>query len=171
MVTKGGEEKERACDPGQLTAYVFKTVSDPYVGHITMFRVFADASGLVGLQRNEGNEDRIGQLFALRGKEHETLRGTGGRHRGRREARAHDDRDTFSTKDDPVTLLPIQMPEPLLAFAITPKTKGDEDKLSTALSRLREEDPTLRIERSDETHETVMYGMGEAPTSTSRSNG
>jgi Translation elongation factors (GTPases) len=54
------------------------------------------------------------------------------------------------------------MPEPLLAFAITPKTKGDEDKLSTALSRLREEDPTLRIERSDETHETVMYGMGEA---------
>ena len=54
------------------------------------------------------------------------------------------------------------MPEPLLAFAITPKTKGDEDKFSTALSRLREEDPTLRIERSDETHETVMYGMGEA---------
>jgi len=70
--------------------------------------------------------------------------------------------DTLATKDDPVTLRPIEMPEPLLAFAITPKTKGDEDKLSTALSRLREEDPTLRIERSDETHETVMYGMGEA---------
>jgi elongation factor G len=54
------------------------------------------------------------------------------------------------------------MPEPLLAFAITPKTKGDEDKLSIALSRLKEEDPTLRVDRSDETHETVMYGMGEA---------
>jgi elongation factor G len=70
--------------------------------------------------------------------------------------------DTFSTKDAPVILPPMPMPEPLLAFAIEPKTKGDEDKLSIALARLREEDPTLRIERSDETHQTVMYGMGEA---------
>ncbi len=70
--------------------------------------------------------------------------------------------DTFSTKDDPVQLPPLEVPEPLLAFAIVPKTKGDEDKLSTALARLREEDPTFRVERSDETHETVMYGMGEA---------
>ncbi|MGZ8641991.1 MAG: elongation factor G, partial [Actinomycetota bacterium] len=53
-------------------------------------------------------------------------------------------------------------PEPLLAYAVEPKTKGDEDKLSTGLARLREEDPTLRMARSDETHETVMYGMGEA---------
>src|SRR5207237_3549064 len=70
--------------------------------------------------------------------------------------------DTFSSKDKPVTLPPIDMPQPLLAFAVEPKTKGDEDKLSTALSRVREEDPTLRVERSEETHETVMYGMGEA---------
>jgi elongation factor G len=70
--------------------------------------------------------------------------------------------DTLATKDDPVVVRGVELPEPLLAFAISPKTKGDEDKLSTALSRLREEDPTLRIERSEETHETVMYGMGEA---------
>ena len=66
------------------------------------------------------------------------------------------------TKDDPVQLPPIELPEPLLAYAVEPKTKGDEDKLSTGLARLREEDPTLRVARSDETHETVMYGMGEA---------
>jgi elongation factor G len=70
--------------------------------------------------------------------------------------------DTFSGKDDPVVLPAIPMPEPLLGIAVEPKTKGDEDKLSTALARVREEDPTLRIERSEETHETVMYGMGEA---------
>src|SRR6185436_17041584 len=83
-------------------------------------------------------EERIGQLFALRGKEHETLSEVPASDIAAVAKLAHTTTgDTFSTK-------------------------GDADKLSTALSRLREEDPTLRIERSDETHETVMYGMGEA---------
>ncbi len=166
VVTKAGEEKERACDPGQpLTSYVFKTVSDPFVGHITMFRVFSGTLRPDSSVYNatKGTEERIGQLFALRGKEHETLSEVPAGDIAAVAKLAHTTTgDTFSTKDDPVTLPAIEMPEPLLAFAITPKTKGDEDKLSTALSRLREEDPTLRIERSDETHETVMYGMGEA---------
>jgi elongation factor G len=166
VLDKAGEEKQRACDPDEpLSAYVFKTVSDPYVGHITMFRVF---SGKVRPDATVYNatkttDDRIGQLFALRGKEHETVSEVPAGDIAAVAKLSHTTTgDTLSTKDDPVTLPTIEMPEPLLAFAITPKTKGDEDKLSTALSRLREEDPTLRIERSDETHETVMYGMGEA---------
>jgi elongation factor G len=166
VVTKAGEEKERACDPGQpVTAYVFKTVSDPYVGHITMFRVF---SGKVRpdstlYNATKGTEERIGQLFSLRGKEHDSVSEVPAGDIGAVAKLSHTTTgDTFSTKDDPVTVPAPELPEPLLAFAISPKTKGDEDKLSTALSRLREEDPTLRIERSDETHETVMYGMGEA---------
>jgi elongation factor G len=166
VIAKDGEEKQRACDPDQpLTAYVFKTVSDPFVGHITMFRVFSgrmrpDASVS---NATKGTDERIGQLFTLRGKEHDTLSEVPAGDIAAVAKLAHTTTgDTFSTKDDPVTLPAVEMPEPLLAFAITPKTKGDEDKLSIALSRLKEEDPTLRVDRSDETHETVMYGMGEA---------
>ena len=166
VIGKDGQEQERPCDPSApLTALVFKTVSDPYVGHISMFRVF---SGRVRpdsavFNASRGVEERVGQLFALKGKEHETVSEVPAGDIGAVAKLSHTvTGDTFSTKDNPVTLPPIDMPEPLLAFAVEPKTKGDEDKLSTALARTREEDPTLRIERSEETHQTVMYGMGEA---------
>jgi len=166
VVAKSGEEKQRACDASQpLAALVFKTVSDPYVGHITMFRVFCGKlrpdSGVYNATK--ATEERVGQLFALRGKEHDTVAEVPAGDIGAVAKLSHTTTgDTFSTKNDPVQIPAVEMPEPLLAFAIQPKTKGDEDKLSTALARLREEDPTFRVERSDETHETVMYGMGEA---------
>src|SRR5262245_13007195 len=166
VLDKTGEEKQRSCDANEpLTAFVFKTVSDPYVGHITMFRVLSGKirPDATVYNATKATDERIGQLFALRGKEHDTVSEVPAGDIGAVAKLSHTTTgDTLSTKDDPVTLPASEMPEPLLAFAITPKTKGDEDKLSTALSRLREEDPTLRIERSDETHETVMYGMGEA---------
>jgi elongation factor G len=159
-------ESERQCDPnGPLTALEFKTVSDPYVGHISMFRVF---SGKVRPDSSIYNatkkaEQRVGQLFTLKGKEHDNVSEVPAGDIGAVAKLSHTTTgDTFSTKDDPVVLAPIPMPEPLLGIAVEPRTKGDEDKLSTALSRVREEDPTVRIDRSEETHETVMYGMGEA---------
>ncbi|MEP7032573.1 MAG: elongation factor G [Actinomycetota bacterium] len=166
VLSKSGEEQERACTPEQpLTALVFKTVSDPYVGHITLFRVFSGIFRPDSAQFNasKGIEERVGQLFTLRGKEHESVSAVSAGDIGAVAKLGHTTTgDTFSTKEAPVTVPATPMPEPLLAFAIEPKTKGDEDKLSIALARLREEDPTLRIERSDETHQTVMYGMGEA---------
>ncbi len=166
VTAKNGDVKERACDSAApTTAFVFKTVSDPFVGHITMFRVF---SGKVRpdstvFDSTQGSEDRIGQLFALRGKDHEPVSEVPAGDIGAVAKLAHTHTgDTFSSKDDPVQLPQIDLPEPLLAYAVAPKTKGDEDKLSTGLARLREEDPTFRVARSDETHETVMYGMGEA---------
>jgi elongation factor G len=165
-VTAKGGEKERPCDSGQpLTALVFKTVSDPYVGHISMFRVF---SGRVRPDSTVHNstkrtDERIGQLFTLRGKEHETMSEVPAGDIGAVAKLSHTTTgDTLCTKDDPVIVATPELPQPLLAMAVEPKTKGDEDKLSTALARVREEDPTLRVERSEETHETVMYGMGEA---------
>jgi elongation factor G len=166
VIAKGGEEKERPCDPnGPTTAFVFKTVSDPFVGHITMFRVFSGRVRPDSSVHNatQGTDERIGQLFALRGKEHESVSEVPAGDIGAVAKLPHTHTgDTFATKDDPVQLAPVELPEPLLAYAISPKTKGDEDKLATGLARLREEDPTFRVARNDETHETVIYGMGEA---------
>ncbi|MEX2275497.1 MAG: elongation factor G [Actinomycetota bacterium] len=166
VTTTDGSSEQDACDPnGPLAAYVFKTLSDPYVGHITMFRVFSGAVRPDATVHNEraGSDERVGQLFTVRGKEHDSVSEIpAGDIGGVAKLTKTHTGDTLSDKNHPVTIPAPQMPEPLLAYAIEPKTKGDEDKLSTALARLREEDPTLRIERSDETHETVLFGMGDA---------
>ena len=170
VIKKDGSEEERACDPnGPLAALVFKTVSDPYVGRINLFRVYSGRmrpdSPVFNATKN--TEERVGQLFTMRGKDHETVAEIPAGDIGAVAKLAHSATgDTLSAKADPVTLPPLDLPEPLLAMAIEPKTKGDEDKLSTALARVQEDDPTLRVERSAETHETVMYGMGEAHVET-----
>ncbi len=166
VIAKGGDEKERACDPTAPTcALIFKTVSDPFVGHITMFRVFSGRvrPDTTAFNSTQGTEERIGQLFTQIGKEHESVSEVPAGDIGAvaKLQHAHTG-DTWATKDDPVTMPPMDLPEPLLAYAIAPKSKGDDDKLATGLSRLREEDPSFRVARNDETHETVIYGMGEA---------
>jgi len=170
VIKKDGTEEERPCDPnGPLAALVFKTVSDPYVGRINLFRVYSGRMRPDSpvFNATKSTEERVGQLFTMRGKDHETVAEVpagdiGAVAKLSRTATG----DTLSVKSDPVTLPPLDLPEPLLAMAIEPKTKGDEDKLSTALARVQEDDPTLRVERSSETHETVMYGMGEAHVET-----
>jgi elongation factor G len=166
VIGKTGDEGERACDPSTPTcAFVFKTVSDPFVGHITMFRVFSGAvrPDSTVFDATQNIEERVGQLFTQRGKEHETVAEVVAGDIGAVAKLQHvHTGDTLSTKDDPVQLPSIELPEPLLAYAVTPKTKGDEDKLATGLARLREEDPSFRVGRNEETHETVIYGMGEA---------
>ena len=166
VMTKDGEEQERSTDPnGPLAAFVFKTVSDPYVGRINLFRVY---SGRVRpdtavFNATRGKEERVHQIFTMRGKEHENVSEVPAGDIGAvaKLTETHTG-DTFSEKSNPVTLPALELPEPLHAVAVEPKTKGDEDKLSTAYHRLQEEDPTFRVERKSDTHETVMYGMGEA---------
>ncbi len=166
VMTPDGQEEERPCDPsGPLTAFVFKTISDPYVGRVNLFRAFSgrvrpDSTPFNATQREE---ERIGQLFTLRGKEHEQVSEVPAGDIGAvaKLSKTHTG-DTLSEKSAPVTLPALELPEPLHAVAVEPKTQGDEDKLSTAFARLQEEDPTFRVERQAETRETVMYGMGEA---------
>lgn len=166
VMTNEGEEQERTPDPnGPLTAFVFKTISDPYVGRISLFRVVSGTirPDTVVHNATRGHDERLHQLFTLRGKEHDNVD----------EVPAGDiaavaklsdtvTGDTLSAKDAPVTLAAVEWPEPLFAVAVEPKTQGDEDKLSTALARVQEEDPTVHVERRPEINQTVMTGMGEA---------
>ena len=145
---------------------VFKTVSDPFVGHITMFRVFSGTLRPDSSVYNatKGTEERIGQLFALRGKEHETrLGGAGGRHRRGREARAHHHRRHVLDQGRPGDAAGRSRCPNRCSRSRSRRrpraTRTSSRPRSRACARRTRRSA---IERSDETHETVMYGMGEA---------
>jgi len=169
-VQAGDKTVDVAPDPnGQPLAFVFRTVADPYVGKVSFLKVL---SGTVRpdaqlTNTHTGQDERLHGLITMRGKEQDTVPELPAGDIGAVAKLAHATTgDTFSVKSEPVMLPAIELPEPLFAVAIEPKTKGDEDKLSTAIARAREDDPTLRVERSPETHETVLYGMGELHVAT-----
>ncbi|MHB1295677.1 MAG: elongation factor G [Anaerolineae bacterium] len=161
-----GEQVSLTADQaGPLAVQVFKTLADPFVGKLTYFRVvsgtFASDSRVFNPTRNA--EERVGQLFTVRGKEQMpapavkagdigavtklTVTATG---------------DTLCDRGAPYILPAIEYPEPLYSAAVFPKTKADLDRLGSGLNRLVEEDPTLRVERNAETNETILSGMGES---------
>jgi elongation factor G len=172
----GRPAKDLTCDPaGPLVAEVVKTTSDPYVGRISLVRVFSgtlrpDATVHVsghGLQ-DRGHEDhdideRVGALTAPLGKLQRTLSScVAGDICAVAKLTHAESGDTISSKDDPVLMSPWSMPDPLLPTAIQAKSKTDDDKLSQALARLVAEDPTLRLENNSETRQLVLWNMGEA---------
>jgi elongation factor G len=162
----GDEEVTRKPSPGEpLAAFVFKTISDPYVGKISLFRVF---SGSLRpdhhvLNSTRGDDERVAQVFYLLGKEHvnapEIVCGDIG---GVAKLAHTHTGDTLCDPKAPIVLPPIEFPQPVLEVPIQPKSHGEEEKLMTALHRLVEEDPVLKVERRPETHQTVASGLGEA---------
>ena len=163
---RGEDEIELAPDPaGPLAALVYKTLSDPYVGKLTFFRVYSGTfrPDQTIFNATQNTEERVGQVFSMRGKTQESLSEVPAGDIGAVAKLQHTvTGDTLATRAAPLRLPGIDFPEPLLALAIEPKTKGDEDKLSTALHKLAEEDPTFHHERNPETHQTLIKGMGEA---------
>ncbi|MDQ2810726.1 MAG: elongation factor G-like protein EF-G2 [Actinomycetota bacterium] len=163
-------------DPkGRLLAEVIKTTSDPYVGRISLVRVFSgtlrpDASVHVSGHgraahghQDHDNDERMGALTSPLGKQQRTLTQCGaGDICAVAKLGTAETGDTLSDKDHPLLMEPWSMPEPLLPVAIVAKSKADEDKLSQALSRLVAEDPTLRLENNAETRQLVLWCMGEA---------
>jgi len=149
---------------GGTIAYVFKTVADPFAGKINAFRVYggtvtADAT-LVNLR--DKAKERLGGLMTMQGKEHEKADAFGDGDIGA-VAKLKDVQtgDLLADSEHEVDAPPLSFPEPVMSFAVTPKTKGDEDKVAQALRRLHEEDPTLQLRRDAQTGEQLLSGMSQ----------
>ncbi len=164
-VEAGDQTVEIARDPnGSQLLYVFKTVADPYVGQISLFKMI---SGTLKSDDNlhnarTGQDERLHGPFTLRGKEQIEL-DTVPAGDIAAVAKLNDTHtgDTLAPRNQPVRVPVVSPPEAVLATAVVAKTQADDDKLPTALRRLQDEDPALVVERNDETKQTLLRGMGE----------
>jgi elongation factor G len=145
-------------------AYVFKTRADPFAGRINLFRVYQGVFGQDSqvLNTRTHTKERIGQLVTFEGGQtgHATEFGPGdiGAVAKLKETRAG---DWLAARDEPISMPAIKLPAPVMAFAVEPKSKGDEDKVFTALRRLQEEDPTIDLHRDAQTGEQIVAGLSQ----------
>jgi elongation factor G len=158
------EEERPADDSAPFSALAFKVMSDPYVGKLTYFRVYSgklEKGGRV-LNTKTGKTERIGRLLMMHANSREEIdecyagdicAGVGLKETGTG--------DTLCAPDAPIALESIEFPETVIAVAIEPKTKVDQEKMGNALQRLGEEDPTFKVESDEETGQTLIHGMGE----------
>lgn len=162
--TKTNNEVEIAADSNNLCALVYKTLADPYVGKLTMFKVLSGSiksdSTVFNLTRNK--EERIGQLFIMKGKENipvsEIKAGDIGAVAKLQETNTN---DVLSVKGASVVPKGIKFPKPVMTMAVRPRAKGDEEKIGSGLARLAEEDPTFTVTKSTETAEILISGLGD----------
>ena len=160
------QEETIDADPtGPLAALVFKTSADPYVGKLTYFRVYNGTiySDSTVWNSTRERQERIGQLYVLRGKNQEPVPNLIAGDIGAVAKLAETTTgDTVCGRDHPLIMPTIEFPQPTISFAVHPKTKADLDKLGSSLTRLVEEDPSLQVHRDGDTLETVLSGVGDA---------
>ena len=158
------ELSRRATDEDPFAALAFKVMSDPYVGKLTYFRVYSGKvkTGDKVLNVASGRSERIGRLLQMHANHREEREEVGPGEIVAAVGLKHTTTgDTLSSESAPIRLEAIVFPEPVISVAIEPKTKADQDKLSQALQRLMEEDPTFRVRTDEETGQTLIAGMGE----------
>ena len=147
-----------------LSAFVFKTIADPHAGRISLFRVYSGTLRSDSVVHNASRDvsERVGALELLQGKHPtsvpEIVAGDLGAVAKLKETQTG---DTLADKANPIVYPALKFPEPATTFAIEPKTRGDEDKISVALHRLMDEDPVLRLSLDPQTHEMLLTGMGQ----------
>jgi elongation factor G len=158
------EEARPPDDSAPFAALAFKVMADPYVGKLTYFRVYSGklSAGSRVLNVSNGRTERIGRLLMMHANHREEIEecyagdicaGVG--------LKQTSTGDTLAAPDAPIELETIEFPEPVIAVAIEPKTKADQEKLGAALVRLAEEDPTFQVQSDEETGQTLIHGMGE----------
>ena len=149
---------------GPPAAFVFKTIADPYVGRVNVFKVMSGKvlpDAVLTNGRTMGDE-RLHQLLTLRGREQEPVAEVpAGDIAAVAKLNDTSTGDVLAQRGADVSIEPFESPQPVLPTAIRPKSKADEDKLANALHRLQDEDPVLKVERNAETHQTLLWGIGE----------
>lgn len=151
-------------DAEKFSAFAFKIATDPYVGKLTFFRVYSGTiqAGSYIYNSNSGKKERVGRILRMHANHREDVETTytgdicaviGLKHTKTG--------DTLCDESDPIILEKMEFPDPVISVAVEPKTKADQEKLSEALSKLAEEDPTFRISTNEETGQTLIAGMGE----------
>ena len=159
-----GEVSKTADEKAPYAAFVWKTVADQFAGRITMFRVYQGVLKADSTVTNatQGAPERLGHLAVLQGKAQATVpelkAGDLGAVAKLKDTRTN---DTLADKGAGITFAPIAFPEPVLSYAIEPKSRGDEDKISTSMHRLEEEDGTIRYARDPQTNELLLAGQGQ----------
>ena len=159
------EEITRAPDPTEpFSALAFKTVSDPYIGRLVYFRVYSGTAAAGSSVYNSSNRrrERLGRIVQMHAQHREEMSEV---HAGQIAAavglKFTATGDTICTQDNPIVLETISFPEPVISVAIEPRSRADQDKLSDALVKLSDEDPTFKVNYDNETGQTIMSGMGE----------
>jgi len=162
---KTGEEIERKADENEpLSLLAFKIMSDPYVGKLTYFRVYSGTlkAGSYAYNSTKGKTERVGRLLRMHANKREDVDVVyAGDIAAAIGLKYTTTGDTLCDEKHPIVLEAMEFPEPVISVAVEPKTKADRDKLSNALQKLAEEDPTFRIRYDEETNQTIISGMGE----------
>ncbi len=160
-----GEEVEvKPSKDEPFSAFVFKTIADPYVGRLNYFRVFSGelSDDQEVYNSNNSSQERVGKLYYLKGKEQVAVSKVSvGDIVAVSKLQKTSTGDTLSSPSKPIVLPGVEFPEPIISFAVVTNEKGDEEKVGTSLTKLLEEDPILKRETNKETKETLISGMGE----------
>jgi elongation factor G len=163
-IKTGETEIREPKEDGPLSAFVFKTIADPFAGKLNLFRVYSGGINADSVVYNSKKDvkERIGQIFLLEGKKQKPVGfASVGDIVAVAKLKETTTGDTFSDEKRPILFEETKLPLPMITYALTPKSKGDEDKITASLARIHEEDPTMTMGRDEQTGEVLLSGVGQ----------